>query len=289
MALLGNVSILHKSPAKYLTGTVGFNDRANWNKPGMMRSRGNLTVSTLWKYDAIPSGFYAGRAFFPPQKAGRITSRQAFSFDGSATGALGLPGSAASTFAIDATAVGGLIAGGVASGTISITGSASIAGLAAGSAAGTMTITGSAAIGATAWGVASCTMIFGGSVQPFALGYMTATTVDNSVLTPSTITSAVWSALKTDYNAAGTMGNALNNASSGGVDYAALGSAVWAHAVESGLTAEQVLRVIAAALAGTSEKTGSTIVFKGIDGVTDRIIGSFDAENNRTGAVLDGS
>ena len=42
MALLGNMSILHKSPAKYLTGTVGYGDRANWNKPGMMRNIRNL-------------------------------------------------------------------------------------------------------------------------------------------------------------------------------------------------------------------------------------------------------
>ena len=46
---------------------------------------------------------------------------------------------------------------------------------------------------------------------------------------------------------------------------------------------------VAAALAGTTEKAGSTITFKGLDGTTDRIVGSFDAENNRTGAVLDGS
>jgi hypothetical protein len=66
-------------------------------------------------------------------------------------------------------------------------------------------------------------------------------------------------------------------------------AAVWSNAIENSLTAEQILRILAAALAGTSEKTGSTIVFKGLDGTTDRIIGSFDAENNRTGAVLDGN
>lgn len=64
---------------------------------------------------------------------------------------------------------------------------------------------------------------------------------------------------------------------------------IWAHAVEAGFSAEQLLRIMAAALAGTSSKAGSTITFKGVDGTTDRIAGSFDAENNRTGAVLDGS
>lgn len=59
--------------------------------------------------------------------------------------------------------------------------------------------------------------------------------------------------------------------------------------VEDGKTMREVVRIMAAALAGASNKAGSTITFKGIDGVTDRIVGSFDAENNRTGAVLDGS
>ena len=63
----------------------------------------------------------------------------------------------------------------------------------------------------------------------------------------------------------------------------------WAQTIEGSFTAAEVMRLIAAALAGTSTKAGNTITFKGIDGTTDRIVGSFDAENNRTGAVLDGS
>lgn len=41
------------------------------------------------------------------------------------------------------------------------------------------------------------------------------------------IAQEVWQSQKTAYNATGTMGNALNLASSGGIDYAALGQAVW--------------------------------------------------------------
>lgn len=226
MSLLGNISLLHKSPAKFTTGTVGFNDRSNWNKPGMMRSRGDLTVSTLWKYDAVPSGMYAGRAFFPPQKAGRIVTRSAFSIAVAAVGALGLPGSASASFAINANAVGGLIAGGVASCTITINGTASIAGLAAGSASGTISVNASAAIGATAWGVANGTFSVTGNAVAYGRGYARASTVDNSVLTPATITAAVWSAVAADYLAAGSMGNKLNSAASGGVDYTSMADAV---------------------------------------------------------------
>ena len=101
MALLGNISILHKSPAKYTTGTVGFNDRANWNKPGMMRNRGNLTLSTFWKYDSVPSGMYAGTAFFVPQKAGSIRSRESFSLDGTGLGVGGITTTGSASFIVD--------------------------------------------------------------------------------------------------------------------------------------------------------------------------------------------
>lgn len=70
---------------------------------------------------------------------------------------------------------------------------------------------------------------------------------------------------------------------------AEIADAVWTKVLESGLTAAQMQRIQIAALAGTSEKTGSTIIFKGVDGTTDRIIGSFDAEHNRTGALLNGN
>lgn len=69
---------------------------------------------------------------------------------------------------------------------------------------------------------------------------------------------------------------------------ATVATTVWQQAIEAGFSAEELMRVMAAALAGTTSKVGSTITFKGVDGATDRIVGSFDAESNRTGAILDG-
>jgi len=222
----------------------------------MMRSRGDLTLSTLWKFDAVPSGMMAGRAFLAPRTAGRIVTRAPFGIAATAIGAMGKPGSAACSFAIGASAVGGLIAGGVANCTITFGGSAAIAGLAAGSASGSMAITGTAVAGATAWGVAQGTMAVTGSAVGYGRGYMQASTVDNSVLTPGTITAAVWSALAADYAAAGTMGAKLNSAASGGVDYAALGAAVWASATRT-LTAGAAPSVgdIAAAILAAAQTT----------------------------------
>ena len=67
-----------------------------------------------------------------------------------------------------------------------------------------------------------------------------------------------------------------------------IAAAVWQRAIENGHTSEQMMRIMFAALAGTSEQAGSTIVFKSADGATSRIIGSFDTANNRVGVILDG-
>ena len=129
---------------------MGFCDRANWNKPGMMRSRGNLTVSTLWKYDAVPSGTYAGRAFLP-QSRPVAWSRAAPSRWMRLLWGYGLPGAASGSIVMDASAIGGLFAGGVASCTITVSASGSIAGLAAGQAAASIAVSASAVTGGIAW------------------------------------------------------------------------------------------------------------------------------------------
>jgi len=266
--LLGNYSVLHKSPAKYLTGTVGFNDRANWNKPGMMRSRGAGVA--MFAFDAVPAGFMAGKAFFAPRTAGRIVTRNAFAVDGAAVGAMGLPGAAAASFAVNGAAIGGLIAGGVANASFTITGTASIAGLAAGSAAGTIAVNASAIGGATAWGIASGTMTVTGYCQPYALGYMTATTVDSSVLTPVSVASAVWAATAATNNTVGSMGEKLNDA----------GSAAnpWTEVIESGYTAADILRLLASHAAGMATGLeGATPRFKSLDGTKIRIDGTYAA------------
>jgi hypothetical protein len=155
------------------------------------------------------------------------------------------------------------------------------------------TITGSGSVTATAQGLADLGAILTGqgviSANNTALMNISAVIVGYGDLTPEGLRDAVWNALASQYNTAGTMGNKLNSAASGGVDLSALADAVWQRAIENGLTAEEFMRIMAAALAGTSQKTGSNIVFKGLDGTTDRISGTFDAEGNRTGSTVDGN
>jgi hypothetical protein len=72
------------------------------------------------------------------------------------------------------------------------------------------------------------------------------------VLSTANVAQAVWSALATSNNEAGSMGAKLNSAASGGVDLNALGAAVWANAtrtltdIEVPTTAEITAALIAA-------------------------------------------
>ena len=290
MALVGNMSVLHKSPAKYTTGTVGYGDRANWNKPGMMRSRGNTTVSTLWKYDAIPSGMYAGRAFFPPKTAGAMVARESIGMAATALAVGGITANATASFALVAAnatmyplddtsplrtgaaamtftvadATGGLIASAEGSAAMTFT----VADLlltasinATGSTSFTVS-TNTPILGAQASGAgaalfsftATCSQVLPlndapplrdgaanfaitGSLTPYAIGSMSGSTVDASVLTTSGIANEVWSSVAANFTTSGTMGAKLNTASSGGVDYDSMATAT-ALAVRANLAAE---------------------------------------------------
>ena len=68
--------------------------------------------------------------------------------------------------------------------------------------------------------------------------------------------------------------------------YYALADAVWSKALESSLTAEQMLRIMAAALAGQRSGLGTaTETYTGLDGATARIILTPDQNGNGTPAV----
>jgi hypothetical protein len=99
-------------------------------------------------------------------------------------------------------------------------------------------------------------------------------------LSPENLASAVWSALAASNNLAGTMGEKLNDAGSA--------SNPWTEVIESGYTAAEILRLLAAVAVGeTAIGTGPTVVtFTGLDGTTDRVIANM-TDSERTSVTLD--
>jgi len=107
-------------------------------------------------------------------------------------------------------------------------------------------------------------------------------TVTGSGLSTANVGQAVWSALAAANNVPNTMGEKLNDAGSA--------SNPWTEIIESGYTAAEILRIIAAVLAGEVSGAGSgTETFVGIDGTTDRVISTVDVDGNRTAVTLDGA
>jgi hypothetical protein len=119
----------------------------------------------------------------------------------------------------------------VGSATLSLSATGSLRADAHVSGTGTMTFSAGASIlplnDASPLRSATATFAINGALTPYAIGKMVGSTIDSTILTSDSIASSVWAALSATYNVAGTMGQKVNSAAAGGVDYSALGAAVW--------------------------------------------------------------
>lgn len=98
------------------------------------------------------------------------------------------------------------------------------------------------------------------------------------VLTPSSIATAVWAADAAANDAAGSMGEKLNDA----------GPAAnpWTEVIESGYTAAEILRILAAVAAGKTDRAGSARTFRDLGDTKDRVVGIV-VDGERTSVVLE--
>jgi hypothetical protein len=65
---------------------------------------------------------------------------------------------------------------------------------------------------------------------------------------------------------------------------------IWQHAIEAGMSAEQMMRVFMAVLAGTVSGAGTgTETFRDIADTKARVVSTVDAQGNRTAVVVDGT
>jgi hypothetical protein len=268
---------------------------------------------------SIPDGCRHPVAWLMPQVAGGLSARNTITGSGNATGTVQSGYNIAATL----TGAGGVdsastFLGLIVSLSATLTASGGIS-TASANALATMvaTLTGSGSVSATAAGLADlgATLTGAGSITATntALMDITATIRGYGDLTPEGIRDTVWNAVLTNYPISGSAGNTLALAGSGGVDYNALATAVWAYttrtltsgtppteaqiaeavmtyAVEAGWTTEELLRVFAAVLAGKVSGAGTgTEVFRGINDDKNRITATTDSNGNRSNITLDAS
>ena len=255
MALLGNRSVLLKSPGRFLSGTVASNQRNAFNQPGMAANR----FQALNRLDAaVPSGHLSPSAWLLPRTAGGMSA-----FTGTTV----------------AWSLGALVlaAGQNITGDTTITWSAPNADLQlVVSATGTTTITFSGT-----GGLAGALDAIGTT----AISFTVATPVLGAVIDAVASTAISWSGSGTS-TAKGWIAGDITPFTE--LSPQNLASAVWAEVLESGLDAKDVMRLLLAVAAGKTTIVGSTVTFRDTDDTTDRVTASMTG-SERTTIVLDPS
>lgn len=100
-----------------------------------------------------------------------------------------------------------------------------------------------------------------------------------TTLSPENLAASVWNSLAASFNSVGTMGEKMNDA----------GSAAnpWTEVIESGYTAAEILRILAAVAAGKSSGQPTNPVFRDLGDTKDRVSGTVDSSGNRTSVTVD--
>lgn len=233
---------------------------------------GNTVIS---QQSSVPEGAFQGRAcILAPIVGGGMASA-----DNLIDVTLTVTGNVLSGGMIDGNAAFSITEGSVSlsmitsmdgSTTVTFTGNASVLSLTIGlDGTATWELTGSAALAMLVPAEGTATITISGTADLRGLLALAGESTPYTELSPESLAAAVWNATAASYVTVGTMGEKMNDAGSA--------SNPWTEVIESGYTAAEILRMIAAVSFGQSTIVdngggSATVTFKGIDEATDRII-----------------
>jgi len=287
--LIGNYSVLNKTPGRWVSGgsTAGTNQaqsRANWGKTGSIRGfslqHGNATALKL---HGVPTGYYTG--WMLPITAGSLSSNYnaigASVLAGAMAAGINITGSLAGSEL--AVAIGQLIvsAGGAATGSTTLSGNVVASLAATGYANGSGTAT--ANIGALVWGSGSAAGVGDATLVSYATGRLSGSITPFTELSPQSLAAAVWNELIANHQEPGSMGAALYGAGGGTTP-----ESIWGYLIDGGYSAEDIVRLLAAAMAGkVYGAETATVRFRNLADTTDAITATVDGAGNRTAISYD--
>ena len=229
MGLKQNTSLLAQLPMRLLGGDPG-TLRPFWGRTDLRNQSVGQGISS--ELAGIPYGHLAPSSWVLPYQGGAMS---AFTYVGATftvnnlnlAAGVNLTGPTSVTFTVGPSQLD-LVVSAIGSSSITFTVGGTLAGALAAVGASTVTFTvGPSTLGAEAGLFGSTTVLLTVSATPRAIGNLAGAVTPFTELSPQNLAAAVWSALAADYNVTDTMGNKLNLASSGGVDYNALADAVW--------------------------------------------------------------
>jgi hypothetical protein len=286
MAMLGNGSRLTFGTGRAIGGLYSATSGGIRNKGEWSAWRFQDKATTFKAGAAYPTGYNGQSAFYNPMVAGEISMR----LEGDSTFAANLYPTRA--MSIDMTGSGDLsaTAGLVIAMLCAMTGSGTLTAAIEGRLNMSADFTGSGDLDASISGIASmlCDMTGTGDLEATIAAYGNMAidiVVTGTGLTTANVGQAVWSALAASNNDPDTMGEKLNDA----------GSAAnpWTEVIESGYTAEDVLRILFAVAAGKTTITdlgggNATVAFRDQADTKNRILADMTG-SERTDITLDPS
>jgi hypothetical protein len=222
MALLGNMDVFQKNPGRSLSGQSLFGNRPQSNKGGSQRNiySGDYDLGFDQK-SQIPLGYNPPYCYTIALRGGGMATFRTITGSGEITlgtlvGGVNITSTLTGSGEIT-NAAGSLIVSGLAD----LVGTGAITGSLIGIATATATLAGqgdiTAALGAL--GNLTSAIIGTGTITTSitATGTMTADIGgEGDAVTPASVAAAVWEAVASAYNTAGTMGNKLNSAGAAG-------------------------------------------------------------------------
>lgn len=256
MALIGNRSVLLKSPGRFLSGTVASIERSNFSKAGMLANRFQA-LSPI--FAGIPSGHLSPSSWAMPRTAGALSSineasAELQSDDPNLAEGRNIAGDVALTFTLPDASLQ-LVVSATGEATLTFSSSALMAGALQAQGEATIVFTVDAAtLGAIISAEAAASVTLGVSATPRAVGVLAGDITPFTELSPQSLAAAVWGSI-----------------------------------IEAGFSADQILRILAAHAAGAATGLeGANPQFTGLDGTTLRIDGTYSA-GTRTIDALDGA
>lgn len=219
MALLGNYSVILANPATFIGGTLVSNCRNAFGMTGQLRSRYYPeVVEGLPLTTALMEGYLHPNAWMMPYEIGSMTISNLNGVGNLTTsGVTGLEATVTMSGSGVLSATGGLLAGLE----VSLSGTGDLVGIGGGLLEAIVDMAGSGTLVGVIGATAGLTVTMPGvgtlTASPQGTGEMVLEIyVNQSQATVDEIVAAVWSALATEYNVSGTMGNKLNGAGSAG-------------------------------------------------------------------------
>lgn len=285
MGLKQNTTLLAQMPLRHRGDAVG-TLRPMWGRTDLRNQSVGQGIPS--KLAGIPSGHLAPSSWVLPYKPGAMSSFTNLVVTvtpGTLNLAAGVNISGDSTVTITVNpADGQLIVSAVGSTSITFNLAANLAGAlsASGSTSFSFTVN-NATLGAIVDAVGATLVQFSASATPRATGNLSGDITPFTELSPQSLSAAVWETIAADFNDPGTMGNKLNLASSGGIDYDTLAQAVWTY-VSRTLTAslDPTANQIAQAVLTAAQ---TTPIHSDIRKVNDYVVAGEGTEVNPWGPV----